>query len=347
MPPKAKKRRVASTSSSTSASSTGNTQEVSQLAQWLPREKLEALVQRSVVEQVPLTIDDLKQSVSENEQWRFKAPSKMKKGEDRVGTGAFDYIDVNTMGLIFVHLNVRDCITCVTSVCKAWRNFKTLPSLFLDLSDNSLANVHTNEYGGTKKPLKAARVKSLLDWVPNPGNITGLRISTAASCSPNECKAIIKLVADVKTRAGKAVDLTSLVLTGPKIYESVVREAMKKGIGASLTSLTIADVRDTAGSKMGKGCICDFLKTCPRLEELYAMQSLIAQHSLQLHLQALRCARAGATTLLRVLDLTTAAWGFLVSQMHSLKCVESSIRMDSKLTSCRPRSLPCFCCSLL
>lgn len=172
--------------------------------------------------------------------------------EERVDTGSFDNIDANIMGIIFAYLDVRDCITCVTSVCKAWRNFKTLPGLFVDLSDDSVATILKQGHF-ERKTLKAARVKSLLDWVPNPANVMGLRISTSDSCNPNECKVIIKALAVVKRRAGVDMDLTTLALNGPKIYESVVREAMKNGIGPSLVSLTIADVKDTTGSKMANG----------------------------------------------------------------------------------------------
>lgn len=73
------------------------------------------------------------------------------------------------------------------------------------------------------------------------------------------------------------------------------------------------------------------------------MQSLIARQSLQLHLQALRTARAGATTILRVLDLTAEGWDYTVSRMMPGMCRVICSTMKRMLTLCRPRSLLSIC----
>jgi hypothetical protein len=79
---------------------------VRKLVQWLPLESLEFLVKLSVIDQLPLTIDDLKQSVSENEQWRFKAPTALPSAEERVHTGFFDNVNADNMGIIFAYLDM-------------------------------------------------------------------------------------------------------------------------------------------------------------------------------------------------------------------------------------------------
>ena len=43
-----------------------------------------------------------------------------------------------------------------------------------------------------KKGLTAGQLLVLIDWIPNLGEITALRISTQDKCNPNTCKQIIK-----------------------------------------------------------------------------------------------------------------------------------------------------------
>ena len=158
--------------------------------------------------------------------------------------------------------------------------------------------------------MTAAQVLALLEWVPDLSAVTGLRISTRDNCNPNTCKAIIKKLVAAKKKAKKSMDLTKLVLFGPKIYGSVIAEAIKGGIGPALTSLTIADVKTTKQTKMSEGCVLDLLRTCSRLQELVMPQTLVVENStLRAHLAALSAARSGATTLLRVLDMSGSTWG--------------------------------------
>ena len=155
------------------------------------------------------------------------------------------------------------------------------------------------------KAMTAAQVLALLEWVPDLSAVTGLHISTRDNCNPNTCKAIIKKLVAAK-------DLTKLVLFGPKIYGSVIAEAIKGGIGPTLTSLTIADVKTSKQTKMSEGCVLDLLRACSRLQELVMPQALATENStLRAHLAALSEARSGATTLLRVLDMNrgSSIWG--------------------------------------
>ena len=158
--------------------------------------------------------------------------------------------------------------------------------------------------------MTAAQVLALLEWVPDLSAVTALRISTRDNCNPNTCKAIIKKLVAAKRKVKKPMDLTKLVLVGPKIYGSVVAEAIKGGIGPTLTSLTIVDVKMTKQTKMGEGCVLNLLRACSRLQELAMPQTLVVENTtLRAHLAALSAARSGATTLLRVLDMSGSTWG--------------------------------------
>ena len=111
---------------------------------WIPRGDLEGLVSSSVASGAAITTRDLLSAVPDNERWRFDAAGRKKKkhapvktGPERVNTGLFDGIDNALMRNILSHLSCSDKYTCVTSVCKGFRDFKTsLPGLFVDLSDD-------------------------------------------------------------------------------------------------------------------------------------------------------------------------------------------------------------------
>ena len=159
--------------------------------------------------------------------------------------------------------------------------------------------------------MTANQVLALMEWVPDLSAVTGLRISTRDSCNPNTCKSILKKLVAAKKKAKKSMDLTKLVLVGPKIYGSVIAEAIKGGIGQTLTSLTIKDVKTTKQTKLGEGCILDLFRICCSLQKLVMPQSLAVENTtLRAHLAALSAARSGATTLLRVLDMNDGTtWG--------------------------------------
>jgi len=161
--------------------------------------------------------------------------------------------------------------------------------------------------------MTAAQVLALLDWVPDMSAVTGLRISTRDSCNPNTCKTIIKKLVAAKKKAKKSMDLEKLVLQGPKIYGSVLAEAIKGGVGPTLTSLALIDTKHTKQTKLAEGGVINLLQTCRSLQELVIPQALVVeQNTLRAHLTALSAARSGATTLLRVLDMNhrgSSTWG--------------------------------------
>ena len=108
---------------------------------WVPRAQLEALIASSVNNGIAITTEEVINAMPEHEKWRIDSSGKkkqsytpVKSGPERVNTGAFDPVDSTTMLNIFMYLNCKEKYTCVTSVCKGWREFKaTMPSLFLDL----------------------------------------------------------------------------------------------------------------------------------------------------------------------------------------------------------------------
>ena len=129
-----KKRKASRCNDDTSSS-------LSAVLPWIPRAQLEALITSSVNNGSAITTDDVIKAMPEHERWRIDSSGKKKKsyspvkgGPERVNTGAFDAIDATTMLNIFMHLNCKEKHTCVTSVCKGWREFKmSMPRLFLDL----------------------------------------------------------------------------------------------------------------------------------------------------------------------------------------------------------------------
>jgi len=157
--------------------------------------------------------------------------------------------------------------------------------------------------------MTAAQVLALLDWVPDLKAVTGLRISTRDSCNANTCKAIIKKLVAAKKKAKAPMNLDKLVLQGPKIYGSVLAEAIKGGVGPTLTSLELIDTKHNKQAKLTEGGVIDLLMTCRSLQELVLPQALVVeQNTLRAHLSALSTARSGATTLLRVLDMKCSGW---------------------------------------
>ena len=108
---------------------------------WIPRAQLESLITSSVNNHTSITTQQLINAMPAEEQWRINPDGKKKKsyspvksGQERVNTGSFDDIDSTIMLNILMYLNCKEKYTCVTSVCKGWREFKaSMPSLFLDL----------------------------------------------------------------------------------------------------------------------------------------------------------------------------------------------------------------------
>ena len=134
-------RKQGATSKKRKASAGGDDTSLSAVLPWIPRAQLEALIASSVSNKTAITTEEVINAMPEHEQWRIDSSGKKKKsyspvksGPERVNTGAFDNIDAATMLNIFMYLNCKEKYTCVTSVCKGWREFKvTMPSLFLDL----------------------------------------------------------------------------------------------------------------------------------------------------------------------------------------------------------------------
>lgn len=156
--------------------------------------------------------------------------------------------------------------------------------------------------------MTAEKLLALMDWVPNLAQITALRIPTQDKCNPNTCKQIVKKLVEAKKKAGAPM-ITKLVLHGPKIYGSLIPVLTKNEVGKNLTSLSFYNVSFTQKTKLGDA-LGDLFKTLTHLEELY--MPLNGEIHPQL-MSPLKRARAGASTILRVLDITGDSWRSKIS----------------------------------
>jgi len=209
---------------------------------------------------------------------------------------------------MLVRCYVFDHVSCLLAVGM----LSLIGCTFVPLLSFHVVLCDAGDYTKTEN-MTAAQVLALLEWVPDLSAVTALRISTRDSCNPNTCKAIIKKLLAAKKKAKKSMDLEKLVLQGPKIYASVLAEAVKGSIGPALTSLALLETKHTKQTKLAEGGVVDLLRTCRNLQELVMPQALVVEHStIRAHLSALSEARSGATTLLRVLDMNhrgSSTWG--------------------------------------
>lgn len=155
--------------------------------------------------------------------------------------------------------------------------------------------------------MTAEKLLALMDWVPHLGQITGLRITTQDKCNPNTCKQIVKKLVAAKKAAGAPM-ITKLVLHGQKIYGSLIPVLTKNEVGKNLTSLSFYNVSFTQKTKLGEA-LGDLFKTLTYLEELH--MPLDGDFHPEV-MSPLKRARSGASTLLRVLDIT-GGWRSRVS----------------------------------
>jgi hypothetical protein len=82
---------------------------------------------------------------------------------------------------IFFYCGLLAKIACVTSICKAWRGYKTIPGLFTDLGEHLIASKTVSTYN------KAGFLMDLLDFVPDEFAVESVRVATARSDYHNLC----------------------------------------------------------------------------------------------------------------------------------------------------------------
>lgn len=80
------------------------------------------------VEEGARSVSDLWKSVPERAIFEIRKPNiSVSEGNDRMGTGFFDIFDQSIMQEIFFYCGLLAKIACLTSICKAWRGYKTIP----------------------------------------------------------------------------------------------------------------------------------------------------------------------------------------------------------------------------
>lgn len=319
-------------------------EELEKLVKWLSREQLEGFVMNSV-KSGSLSVKNLWSSVPERaiiEIRKTSAPVKVSAGQDRVGTGSFNELDASIVREIFSYCGLLDKITCVTSVCRAWRGYKSIPGLFTDLSERLATSRKPSIYN------HASFFCSLLDFVPDLASVEAMRMATSKSDDHNLLNKIFKRLGALKSEAekqGTTFHLKKLVLQGAKLSPTVMTRLSASGICGSLTSLVFDDVYDS--KKLSKeDAIPNLLKACPNLEQLVAPADLFRERSLSFHLGALANARSGAPPVLTTLDLSSGfgwygndavSWALLSNIGTHLPCLQSiklqAITVDTPVQS--------------
>ena len=230
----------------------------------------EQLVRRQLVEGIPITLADLTAAAQSASKRKAKSSSSSSSDTGRklrkfsfdstpatketrvINTEGWAGIPSDVMRDVLGRLNLRDKVVCVSKVCRAWNAFKTIPGLFVDLSDDS-------------GPPTANDLDKLLKWVPDAKSVTGVRVATTEGCGYfSACTALSEIEAAHRSAESRALleeavlngsldDLTAthhespayygmkkLVLTGPKI-NAVLLHGMN-GLGCALQILRIDNV---------------------------------------------------------------------------------------------------------
>lgn len=92
-------------------------------------------------------------------------------GPSRMNTGAFDCIDDSIMGVILSGLSFPERVQAVTSVCKAWMEFKdTMPFLWTSLSWKMF------NPDGRRKNHRAIDIAEAIRFIPNLQDLTEMRL---------------------------------------------------------------------------------------------------------------------------------------------------------------------------
>lgn len=225
-----------------------NAKLVTSLIQSLPRSKLEALIYASEQSSIPITLQMIKEAnPSESKVKTLIMKSKGEKfdissGPSRMNTGAFDCIDDNIMGFILSGLSFTERVLAVTSVCKAWIEFKdTMPFLCTSLSWNIF------NPDGRRKKHRAIDIAEAIRFIPNLQDLTEMRLISNKE-DMKQGNAIMKLLlADTKKVTprlrrvelqGGKINITSINLLA-KICGEDLKEFACMSMSKSVWSLSL------------------------------------------------------------------------------------------------------------
>lgn len=213
-------------------------------------------------------------------------------GPSRMNTGAFDCIDDSIMGVILSGLSFTERVQAVTSVCKAWIEFKdSMPFLWTSLSWKVF-----NPDGRRKN--RAVDIAQAISFIPNLQDLTEMRlISTKEDGAKGN--AIMKHFFAQKVTPR----LRRIELQGEKINITAIN---------SLAKICGDDLKEFACTSMtssNKVSLEPILKKASGLTHL--TMSADMNTNLSLCVNILSEGRNGQPTLLQSIDLSGSSWGCL------------------------------------
>ena len=201
-----------------------NAKLVTSLIQSLPRSNLEALLYSAVQSSVSISLEMIKDAnPCESKVKTLIMKSKGEKfdiisGPSRMNTGAFDCIDDSIMGGILSGLSFTERVQAVTSVCKAWIEFKdSMPFLWTSLSWKIF------NPDGRRKKHRAMDITEAIRFIPNLQDLTEMRLVSTKEDGA-QGNAIMKLLLAKKV----APRLRRVELQGAKINITAINSLAKR-----------------------------------------------------------------------------------------------------------------------
>ena len=115
--PTEKKKRGSTKRKKSTGSSSSNV-DLSKLLPFVSRANLEGIITASIRNDLPPNVADIISTLPESDRWRFTSSGQQRKkfksvesGPERVNTGLFNNIDIDTMKNIMAYLPSKDCHT--------------------------------------------------------------------------------------------------------------------------------------------------------------------------------------------------------------------------------------------
>ena len=275
-----------------------NAKLVTSLIQSLPRSNLEALLYSAVQSSISISLEMIKDAnPCESKVKTLIMKSKGEKfdiisGPSRMNTGAFDCIDDSIMGGILSGLSFTERVQAVTSVCKAWIEFKdSMPFLWTSLSWKMF------NPDGRRKRHRAMDITEAIRFIPNLQDLTEMRLVSTKEDGA-QGNAIMKLLLAKKV----APRLRRVELQGAKINITAIN---------SLAKICGEDLKEFA-------CMSMSMSSKISLEPIFRKASGIThlkmpadiETTLSRVVNTLSLGRNGQPTLLQSIDMSGTEWSY-------------------------------------